>query len=152
MFKVVGVRLSVVKVLLAQASDINPEGQVPLSTCSFVPPAPPLKLAPMLDNVMVGLVVCATKEYHTSTPGVPPQVPEVTLGEDWVLPCSVCPVNILEQDVPTEVRDIGELQRSLCANEFIGNKLVRINRHNAESTQRCKTVFISMDSCGSFTG
>jgi hypothetical protein len=42
----------------------------------------------------VGAASCATKEYHTSAPGVPAHV-DATFGDDWVFPESVCPVNWL---------------------------------------------------------
>jgi len=83
----VGLLVSVAPVPLVHFSEVNPDGQVPLNTCKWVPPpALPLKLAPIELKVIVGLVFCATKEYHTSTPAVPPHVPVVTFGADWDFP------------------------------------------------------------------
>jgi hypothetical protein len=113
--KVVGLTLRGDTVPAAQAIDVNPEGHVPLNTWTLAPAA--RREAPIEDNVIVGLVLCATKEYHTSAPAVPPHVPEVTFGEDCVFSSNVCPARLEQLLAPTELRAVGALQTLLCAFE-----------------------------------
>jgi hypothetical protein len=92
------------------------------------------------DNVIVGLVLFATKLYHLSFLFA---APHAFTNAVYVAPTNVPAV--LKQP-GAEVIGVGVAQKLFCANEYRGNKKLRVNTHTIERIRWCRGVFIKLDS------